>query len=417
MRAQNVVSVDTLKLTLGEARALALRSNPGLRSARLDTAIAAGELVQASVILRNNPTIDVLTGGAGIEIGLGQEIEIAGQRSARRSAAMAGLQRARAGVFDTTRLTLASVDRVFFRLAAANRRVNLAEKGRALSERLAEATTRQLEAGKISRLEANLAIVEVGRSRARTLSTRREREQTASALRQLLGLSARQPIATVVEPNLFTKSNPAPSSPSVATFASDSMNLDSLTSIALARRPDLDEVAAAARQARGLAAIARKEALPNLALRASSEPGDKGGRILRPGVGISLPVFNSNRGEIQARLAEARQGELRRVALTDAIRIEVATALSSYQSARSETQVFEQIVLQPARENSQLLEIAYSAGKVGLPVLLLIRNQVIDAELEYMDAWLAEREALTDLSAATGEVLGAARALQAGKAR
>jgi hypothetical protein len=33
-------------------------------------------------------------------------------------------------------------------------------------------------------------------------------------------------------------------------------------------------------------------------------------------------------------------------------------------------------------------------------VVLLIRNQVIDAELDYWSAWLAEREALTDLSVA-----------------
>jgi hypothetical protein len=49
-----------------------------------------------------------------------------------------------------------------------------------------------------------------------------------------------------------------------------------------------------------------------------------------------------------------------------------------------------------------LLETAYREGKVGLPVLLLIRNQVISAELEYWTAWLEEREAFAALAEATG---------------
>ena len=67
--------------------------------------------------------------------------------------------------------------------------------------------------------------------------------------------------------------------------------------------------------------------------------------------------------------------------------------------------MLEQTVLVPARENRRLLEVAYRAGKVGLPVLLLIRNQVIDAELEYWEAWLAAREALADLAETTGETV------------
>ena len=65
--------------------------------------------------------------------------------------------------------------------------------------------------------------------------------------------------------------------------------------------------------------------------------------------------------------------------------------------------MLEATVLAPARENRVLLEAAYREGKVGLPVMLLIRNQVIAAEQEYWSAWLAEREAAALLAAATGE--------------
>lgn len=89
---------DTIRLSLAGARVLAIRANPELRASRFDIDIARGELRQAELLLRANPEADVLAGGAGAEIGLGQEIEIAGQRGARRAAATAGLERATASV-------------------------------------------------------------------------------------------------------------------------------------------------------------------------------------------------------------------------------------------------------------------------------------------------------------------------------
>ena len=84
------------------------------------------------------------------------------------------------------------------------------------------------------------------------------------------------------------------------------------------------------------------------------------------------------------------------------VRAEVASELAAYQAAAEQVEILETTVLIPARQNRQLLETAYREGKVGLSVLLLIRNQVIDAELEYWEAWLAEREALANLREATG---------------
>lgn len=359
----------------------------------MDTAIARGQLKQASVLFRNNPSVDVLTGTPGTEIGISQEFEVAGQRGARRAAAFAGVERARAGVLDTTRITLGEVERRFFRLAAANERATLAQEGRSLNERLAAATRQQLEAGKISKLEDNLATVELGRSRARSLATQRERERFATDLRAVLGLSPRQPVAPIVDSTLTPNQR----------YLLVDLGVDSLTSLALNRRPDLIALAATARQARALASTARREAFPNLSVRASSQRTEgSGARVLRPGVGVSLPIFNRNRGDVAARTAEARKADLEGAALAAEIRLEVARSLDAYLSASAESKLLENTVLAPARENRRLLEIAYREGKVGLPVVLLIRNQVIDAELDYWSAWLAERQALTDLISATG---------------
>ena len=380
---------DTLRLKLAEARALAISANPQLRAQRLESKIAKAELQQASVLFRANPSVDVLTRGPGTEIGVDQEIEIAGQRGARRAAATAGVERAQAEISDTTRLTLAAVDRTYFRLVSANEKALLSDEGRRLTERLADAARRQLEAGKISKLEYNLSAVEQGRTRARNLSANRDRERFASELRELLALPPTKPVS--------------PSAPKALSDEPVRLDVDSLTIIALAQRPDLRERAAAARQARSLASVARREAFPNLTLRASSEKTEGSqGRVLRPGIGLTLPIFNRNTGEINARNAEAEMIDLQNRALALSIRIEISRAVQTYQSANAEARLLDSTVLTPARENRQLLELAFREGKVGLPVVLLIRSQVVDAEFEYWDAWLAAREALVDLRTAVG---------------
>ena len=137
-------------------------------------------------------------------------------------------------------------------------------------------------------------------------------------------------------------------------------------------------------------------------MRAVSEPGGSG-RLIRGGVGLSLPIFNRNQGEAEARRAGVSQARLESLALVADVKAEVSSELAAYQAAAEQVEILETTVLIPARQNRQLLETAYREGKVGLSVLLLIRNQVIDAELEYWEAWLAEREALANLREATGE--------------
>ena len=400
---------DTVRVSLNDVRALAHRQNPGLIASRLDTAVARGELRQAGLLLAFNPAIDLLGAGAGqgTEVGVTQEVEIFGQRAARRAAARAGYAGARAGVADAVRLVTGELDRSFFRLVSATRRAGLAQEVLALNQRLADVTGRQLQAGEISRLDFNLAVIELGRSRSRTLVTQRERKQSEIELVRLAGL----PPGTVVIPltdSLVLAPRDSAGMVSLSTVDGHStrarrLRPDSLVELALRRRPDLAAREAAAQQASAQASVARREALPNLVLRGSSERETGSPRRFRPGVGLTVPLFNRNQGEVEARRAAASQAELQRSALGAQVRSEVASAVAAYEAAAMEVEVLESAVLVPARQNRELLETAYREGKIGLPELLLIRNQAIDAELDYWTAWLTEHEALADLAAATGE--------------
>lgn len=397
---------DTIRLSLEDVRVRALASNPELLAARLDTAIARG-LVRQAGVLAFNPSADALTGGDALEVGLSQEIEVFGQRGVRLRAERAGLDRARASAVNAARLTIGAVDRSFYRLAAATQRMTLAREVLALNERLADVARRQLAEGEISRLDFNLAIVELGRARARELATRREQQEATIELSQLAGL----PIGIALLPEVEDATRPlAPDTlggpPGDVRAPRDTallLDVEALLALARDRRPDLQAHVAAVRQMRAQAALSRREALPNLIARGVLEQSSDGGRsILRPGLGLSLPILNRNQGQIQALRAAALQAELERAALVTRVRAEVTTAVAAYRAATTEVAVLESTVLAPARQNRRLVEIAYREGKVGLAELLLIQNQAIDAELDYWEAWLAARQARSTLAEATG---------------
>src|SRR5690606_29486028 len=153
---------------------------------------------------------------------------------------------------------------------------------------------------------------------------------------------------------------------------------------ALSRRPDLAARSVAVEESRTLGRLARREAIPNLRIGALAQLGDESGELrLGPAIGLSLPIWNRNQGLVARREAEARQAAFERSAAELRIRKEVADAYRAYIAASEEERVFERDVLEPARENQRLLTTAYQAGKIDLPALLLLRNQLLDAELGY----------------------------------
>lgn len=386
-RAQTAVTTDStvVRLTLAEARALAATQNPDLLLARQLPEIARGELRQARTI-RFNPDLNVIARNDP-ELTLTQEIEWAGQRGLRASAARSGLARAEFESANAGRLTLWDVSVAYYRALVAAERRQVVEQLAGLTERLMDAVRVQLREGEISVLDANLAEIENGRVLARAAGARRELVTTQLELKRLLGLA----------PNVALRLQ----DDSASIPAMEQSWLDSLVIVALRLRPDLGGAVAAAEAARARRSLARRETVPNLRVGAVAEPGnsDQGVGFA---LGLSLPVLNRNRGTIAARAAEARQADLGRIATEALVRSEVASAVAALRTSAEELRRYEESVLQPARSNAALLGEAYRAGKIPLTTLLLLRNQLLDAEFGYWEAWLARREALVRLDAATG---------------
>jgi cobalt-zinc-cadmium efflux system outer membrane protein len=87
------------------------------------------------------------------------------------------------------------------------------------------------------------------------------------------------------------------------------------------------------------------------------------------------------------------------------VRTEVEAALARYESAQEAVSILETELLGPIRENHSLLQVAYTEGLIDIATLLLLRNQLLDAELDYWDAWERREQARTELASATGRIL------------
>jgi cobalt-zinc-cadmium efflux system outer membrane protein len=175
---------------------------------------------------------------------------------------------------------------------------------------------------------------------------------------------------------------------------------------ALAARPDLLAAEQEVVRARQEARLARREVFPSLQIAALATREDPlADPRLGVSVGIVLPAFNRNQGLAERRQAELSEVEQIRRSTELRIRVEVEDAQRAYTSARQEVELLEAQMLGPIRENQRLLDIAYREGKIDLSNLLLLRNQLLDAELSYWAAWERREVARTDLSAATGKIL------------
>ncbi len=400
-------SADTLSITLSEAQRQALSRSPELLAERQDIEIARGQLTQARV-LAPNPDLELRAPGGWsdgaigeFEIFLSQEVEVAGQRRRRIRAADFGLLRSEATVDDAIRRTLADAGRAFFEALAAQERLAVVIELDSLNQRLVEVTRIQAREGEISVMDANLAEIEAGRARARRLAAEREAVAARLDLQRLIGIPPQQEIRLVAGPADLAE--PA------------DLNPDALLSLALNRRPDLAVWTRAMEEADAQAALARREAIPNPRIGVFIEreerfpavgetPGsraDLGSPRVGFGVSLPIPLFQRNQGIVAENRARSEQARYHREATELAIRTEVMAALDAYRSAGEEIRVLEEEVLLPARENQRLLDVAFQEGRIALPTLLLLRNQLLDTELGYWDAWLAARRALVDLQSAT----------------
>lgn len=374
-------------LTLDEALARARQQNPDLLAARQELEIARGRLVRAQYPNPFNPEL----GGGGasrhfaeipgssndFDLTVSQELEVAGQRSKRIEEADRNLTKVAQQVKDRERLILAQVKEAFYRSLFLKRRLALAQAVEGLNRRLRDIATARFQAGDVGKMEVNVAEIRLGQARRAAIVAARDYRNVLQELERLLGM---EPVGQLT-PNDRLPLHPHPFQP------------DQLVQRALEHRPDLQAAMAEQQRVAAETALTRRLLVPNPTLQIFYRREEGGQTIAGGALRFPLPLFDRKQAELVQLAGRAAQAQHERHGTELRIQQEVRDAWRRYEAAKEEVTVFETAVLERATENLQLVETAYRAGKIDLLQVVVVQNDLVQAQLSYIDAlenyWLA----------------------------
>jgi cobalt-zinc-cadmium efflux system outer membrane protein len=379
-------SAADLPLTLEHAWQLAEQANPTLKSAQANLATAEGQLADAQGLLWNNPQIaaervrrTVPDPGLGERtqrewnFGLTQTLEIAGQQGYRRTAAEQELAALRETIEEARRQLRAEVEQKFVRVASLQLRADMEAGLVDLIKENSAVTRKRFDAGEDTKLDTNLAEVELGRASNQLEIVAEQLIQARADLATLLQLPAEK--LPTVKGSLAVK----PELP---------YTLDQLLAAAASRAQlrALDHREQAARHRLGLE---RAAVYPDVTVGLNSAregPGDAREKLVGLSVSIPLPFFRRNAAGIGKASAELTQAEIEKQAAARDTRARVLALWQKLDSLRQRVRRMDQSVLQRLEENQRLSTAAYRAGEISLVQMLLATKQVLDTRREVLEA-------------------------------
>ncbi len=375
-----------LPLTLEQAWQLAEQSNPALNSARANLATAEGQLADAQGLLWNNPQIaaervrhTVPDPGLGDRtqrewsVGLTQTLEIAGQQGYRRTAAEQELAALRESIEEARRQLRAEVEQKFVRVVSLQLRAEMETCLVDLIKNNSAVTRKRFDAGEDTKLDANLAEVELGRASNQLEIVAEQLIQARADLATLLQLPAEK--LPTVKGSLAVK----PELP----YTVDQL-LAAAASRAQLRALDYREQAA-----RNRLGLERAAVYPDITVGLSSAregPGDAREKLVGLSVSIPLPFFRRNAAGIGKASAELTQAEIEKQAAARDSRARVLALWQKLDSLRQRVRRMDQSVLQRLEENQRLSTTASRAGEISLVQMLLATRQVLDTRREVLEA-------------------------------
>ena len=377
-------------LTIDEALALGRERAADVALARGRIEEARARQVQAGRRFQDNPELEVNGGYRRAEddyfdfdAAVSQSLYAGRGRAARVAGAQAGLDRAEAELAEVRRLLLRDVWTAFVRVLVADDRVALVSRSREAADALLTATERRYEAGEATALELNRARVAAAGARAEQGSAEAEGSTALGELKGWLGL----PPGEIVE----IRGSLTPRPP---------MEVETLLA-GLDQRPDLRVLAAELREAEAEVLLGQALARPGLGVR-GGVAREEGADIVTAGVVVSLPIHN--RGQETVAVGQARADALRQglTAARGAAEAEVRGRHSALMRRLAAVRELEQMALPALEDNESLALKSFEAGEIDLGELLLVRREILETRLAYLERLLDASLTRFELEAAAG---------------
>lgn len=382
------------QLTLAAALELAEGHNPALaaRSAKID--LAAGRISQAGNL--PNPTLEWGVGeidraGAGYdsaesEIALSQVIELGGKRARRKQVAELGSGLARQDYLVARLAVRFETERRFYALLAAQRRLALNASALDTAQKTAKAVVERVEAGKERPLQASKAEADLEIARLRSEKAETELESARARLTAMWGGRG----ADFKSPQ-----------GSLTDGVARPPEIDALRDL-LQGNPLLLRQEKVIQRAEAVLRSEKARRIPDMEISAGYERFEEDGTDSYAfGIGMPLPIFDRNGGNIDAAYHEllAERAEAR--SLKSQLAAELAETHGNLSAAYRRVETFEQKVVPATEEAYESSRVGYSQGKLGFLDMLDAQRSLCEARAALADALENFHQARIDLQELT----------------
>lgn len=377
--------------SLEEVLEIARTRAPLILSARARIEEAKGRLAGASIRFQQNPVLE-MDGGpryssrgrtADLDFSVSQDFELGGRRKARIAGAEAGVDRESATAQDAARRLLREVALTFLRGLAALERLRLLAETERIASDFLKIAERRFHAGDIPILEVNLARASTARARSELRIAKADYASALGELRVLLGMQPGE--ALTIRGQLKEERQ---------------YEIESLLSQA-SDRADIRALLAELREAAADIRLGESFQRPDIGVTARYQR-EEGADAYLGGLKITLPVFS--RGQELTATGTARAARIRGEidALRRAIHHEINAAFDAYRSQVEASQELEKGAISSLSENEVLARRSYEEGEIGWAELLLIRREILETTLAYVNTLLQARFAAVELEFRSG---------------
>jgi cobalt-zinc-cadmium efflux system outer membrane protein len=390
LRAQAPQADLSRPLTLENALDLAMSRNLGLEAARRQRAIRDAAVRTARLIPNPDVGVDFTQDVPHYGITFNIPIEIGRKRGRRIDLAKEELTLAEVDLQTEMRTVRHDVRAAFYSLLAADQQVQLADTALTIARSLHDAAQQRFDAGAAPRLEVLQADLGVARAETDLDLARSARTAQQATLDGVLNLPPQRMLAPAGALSDHLAAPAFDSALALATASNvDLVRLDKEITIEQ-RRLDLVR--------------AERTPTPVFSVGGVFNSPDLSAGI-GGSVGIVLPIFSRNQGEIAASIAATSQLRAQRDAMRRTVETSVFGTLAKIDAQRKQFDAYQQRLVPTAANLETLAEESYRAGRTSVLGVLDAQRNLRDFRREALQAALDLQLLLADLEETLGTAL------------
>ena len=366
---------------------MALQRNPTLVQAAMRIRAAEGRYVQAG--LYPNPVIGYQgeeindQGTAGQQGGfVSQRFVTAGKRRLGQSVAGHEVAGARRALDAQTGRVVNDVRAGYYEVLVAQRTIELDERLLHIGQEGVKAAEQLLAAMEVGRVDLLQARIEADSTMLRLHNAQTRHRAAWRRLAAVVGLPAMKPVRLVGD----------------LEGEMPEFTWDEALQRLLAESPELAEARAGVRKARCALEWECAQRVPDIDVKTAVRYHNvTQNTVASVEVGLPLPIFNRNQGNISKAQAElvVAENEVRRIEL--ALHHRMAQAFQKYADARRQVETYSAEILPTARETLDLVRVGYSQGEFDYLTLLTAQRTYFRSNLSYVESLRELRLGLVDI--------------------